>query len=175
MGQYLMSSRLDAMGIAASVRSAGFAAEGQSMPKHALSVLAGAGIDASAHLSTRMTPDHVRGADLILTMTGRHATEAAVLDLESVPRIYTLREFAIRASGFGPRDAGASLRDYVLDVGSDRTPGHLGAGGSREDIADPYGRRKGAYKKAFQEIQTEIDALVPTLFSGGQSLTGLGS
>lgn len=62
------------------VRSAGVsAADGNPASEHAVTVLAEQGIDLSAHRSTRLSPELVEWADLILAMSASHAFALAEL------------------------------------------------------------------------------------------------
>ncbi len=97
-------------------------------------------------------------------MTGRHAREAALLDMESIPRIFTLREFGRRVSVCGTRPRSQEVVDYISMVGEGRMSSQLGSGGTGDDIADPYGRRKRAYKQAAAGIETEIQKTLSALY-----------
>ncbi|MCP3936780.1 MAG: hypothetical protein GY708_15570 [Actinomycetia bacterium] len=164
MAEYMLNGAARDRGLPLVARSAGLAAPEQPPPPHTLSVLDERGLDARAHRSRSITQELVGSADLILTMTGRHAREAALLDMESIPRIFTLREFGKRLSIAGPRHPGQEVAGYISMIGEGRMSSQLGSGGSGDDIADPYGRRKRAYKQAAAEIETEIQKTLVALY-----------
>lgn len=165
MGEFMLNEAASLRGLPIVARSAGLAAPDQPPPPHTLSVLADRGIDASAHRSRKLLADMVGSADLVLAMTGRHAREAALLDMASTPKIFTLREFTKRSALAGPRDDDEDVADYIARLSAGRPTALLGGGGSEDDVADPYGRRKRAYRQAAESIETEIvkvlDALYP--------------
>lgn len=80
------------------VSSAGvYALTGQPASPEAVEALAEWGIDISNHKARLLTPEMVREADLILTMTARH--KMAVLEMvpEAAGKVFTLTEYV----GFG--------------------------------------------------------------------------
>lgn len=164
MGEFMMNAKAQERDLPIVARSAGLAAPDQPPPAHTLSVLADRQIDAGAHRSRKLVDDMVTSAGLILGMTGRHVREAALLDMDSVPKIFTLREFARRSKALGDRPIDMPLDDYVLRVSASRPASMLGSGGSADDVDDPYGRRKRAYRKAAEMIETEIEAALSALF-----------
>ena len=101
------------------VSSAGiYALPGSPASSEAVDVLGEWGIDISGHKARLLTPEMVREADLVLTMTGRH--KAAVLEMvpEAKGKVFTLTEYV----GFGgdiPDPIGKPLffyRQYAEEI-----------------------------------------------------------
>lgn len=81
-------------GLALEVQSAGTDAR-PDLPaaENAVTVLGEYGADLNGHRSRQLTPELIAGADLIVTMTRRHADAARQLAPAAADRIFTLGEF----------------------------------------------------------------------------------
>jgi protein-tyrosine phosphatase len=55
------------------------------------------GLDVSAHRAVQLTPNDVRHADVILTMTGKHKAKVIELYPDSAAKTFTLSEYATGA------------------------------------------------------------------------------
>lgn len=84
MAQHLMQRALGQLGVAASVQSAGLAADGSPISQGALQALQQRGIDASGHLSQQVTPEMCAAADVIFTMSQGH--KQALVQFFGVPQ-----------------------------------------------------------------------------------------
>ena len=76
------------------VSSAGLCADGAPVSSHAAAALAEKGIDISGHRARQLTPDMVRSADLILTMTGAHRQMLAAALPDAADKVFTLAQWA---------------------------------------------------------------------------------
>ena len=96
------------------VMSAGIAAlEGDPASAHAVTAMAEAGLDISGHRAVRLTRELVEGADLVLTMTGRHKEAILKLAPGSEGKVYTIGEFTGRGRDYEiPDPFGLSLEEY---------------------------------------------------------------
>ncbi len=74
--------------------SRGIYAEGTAASENAVKAMAKMGIDISSHVSTQLTVEDVKEADLVLTMTKGH--KAVVLNAvpEAKDKVFTLGEYA---------------------------------------------------------------------------------
>jgi protein arginine phosphatase len=94
MAEALLKKIAQEAGIEVEVKSAGVSAmEGSLAAEQASQVLMERGIEHS-HRSQMLSPELVRWADLILTMTARHKFDIQYNYPESVDKIYTLKEYA---------------------------------------------------------------------------------
>lgn len=129
-----------------SVVSAGLAAwEGDPASEHARTVAAEEGFDLGTHRARRLTPDMVREADLILTMTERHKAAIVAEVPEARDKVFTLKEFAREGTegGLDVSDPyGGSVEIYrrtmaeikeAVNHALDRIVGHLGLGGKDDN------------------------------------------
>lgn len=77
------------------VASAGiYALTGAPASPEAVEALAEWGIDLSGHQARLLTPEMVREADLVLTMTARHKTAVLEMVPEAKDKVFTLSEYA---------------------------------------------------------------------------------
>ena len=87
----LLARDLDRAGIVATIESAGLAAPMGRPPDRKLRrVAAELEVDVSEHLSTPITPEHLRWAELILAMTGEQTAQVRSLDPQTERRSATL-------------------------------------------------------------------------------------
>ena len=125
-----------------------------------------AGADASNFTARQLLPPLVRGADLIITMTGAHRRETVTLVPAAVQRTFVLGELAhmlgdvdrdeIAAAGGASTSTAERLRAAVAIAKRHRTPGVDPA----EDIVDPYGRSNSVYAASFTQIQAALEPLL---------------
>ena len=122
------------------VSSAGISAvEGQPANEKSIKVLKSKGIDISLHRSKQLTDDMVNGSDLILTMTLSHKKIIKECFLNSINKVFTLKEYAQIIS---------NEKIYRNNL----------------DIADPYGMDYNVYDQSMREIETELDKIVNNIY-----------
>lgn len=94
------------------VSSAGVAAwPGDRASQEAVEALAGMGVDLSGHRASRLTPEAVREADLVLVMTGSHREYVKKLVPQAAGKVFTLAEYAGDA-GDVPDPIGQPVESY---------------------------------------------------------------
>ncbi len=140
-------------------RSAGFLEVADGCPAELVEVLAGRGIDAGVHRSYRLDTASVDAADMLLTMEGSHVQKATMLAPDEFTKIVPLKEAAAVLER-RPEPA-VSIEDLLAAVNRDRDP--LQYLGSRWDVDDPYGRRAKAYRRAVDEIDDLVTAVIGKL------------
>ncbi len=163
MGEYLLRHRAEREGLPVLSLSAGLTLVDEPPPPHALTVLRNVGVDASGHRSRRLTPELVGATDLVIGMTGRHAKEAAVSDMDAISRIATLKEWA-RWADARPRQPDEPIREYLASLTAGRSSAMVGTSGAAYDVEDPYKRRKKYYVRALNEIDEALERLVRGIF-----------
>jgi Protein-tyrosine-phosphatase len=97
MAAAMLQARVRAGGLEDTVKvlSAGLAVYGAQPPSdHALAVMARRGLDISPHCSRQLSDEHVRAADIILTMTAAHKRRIIDRHPGSAGKVYTMAEYA---------------------------------------------------------------------------------
>jgi protein-tyrosine phosphatase len=114
----------------------------------------------------QVTPDLVRAAGLILTMTREHRRALVTSFPSAVRRTFTLREFAElgrAAAAAGSVDAAGSV-GTALEALVRAAPRHRAqrAAGD-DDIEDPYGRDDAVFTRVHAAIEEAVRALAGVL------------
>jgi protein-tyrosine-phosphatase len=151
------------------VSSTGIAGVSGSAPMPESTAAAAArGVDIRRHVARRVDRDDVRGADLVVTMTGGHRRRVVDLVPEAASRTFTLKELvrlleALRApaTADAPRDR---LRVRVSQADDLRRSGFAG-NPYDEDVADPIGMPQQTYDAVAWEIDEWCGRLVEGLFA----------
>lgn len=126
------------------------------------------GWDLSGHLSSRVTSALEDSPDLILVMARQHLRSLFELDKTLLGCAFTLKEFVRLGEAEGQRLPGEGMSEYLARVRAGRgVPALLF--GSHDDIADPMGRRKRAYKRCAGEIEELTSRLASVLYPGSAS------
>jgi protein-tyrosine-phosphatase len=138
-------------------RSAGFLSAGKSSTDPLVQVLAEMGVDARHHSSYRIDEASLAKADLVITMEGSHVRQATSLLPSAYGKILPLTELAALVDELPPGPV--AVEDLLVMLEAQRDPSaYLG---EHWDIADPYGRKIRAYRRAV----AEIDELVTRVFT----------
>lgn len=112
--------------------SAGVAAfPGAGANPNAIRAMKEMGIDLQGHTTSLLTPELVKQADLILTMTGNHRDTIVAMEPGAGEKVYTLMEYT----------------------------GLDGAGASK-DIMDPYGSSIEVYRDSAAQIKEALNELI---------------
>jgi len=139
MAQAFLARELAARGVAATVRSAGTAGRGAAPPPEVVSVMAGHGLDVSAHRGRQLTAADLTGADLVLTLAREHLRHAVVAAPEAWPRAFTMREAVRRGRKAGGRAPGEPLAGWLERLHDGRSRLALLGDSADDDVADPMG------------------------------------
>ena len=140
-------------------RSAGFLQSGESCPSELVGVLGDRSIDASNHRSYQIDQPSIDAAELLLTMEGRHVQKATMLSPDAFPKIVPIREAAAVLDRHGR--SGLSVEDFIEELNRERDPRQYL--GTKWDVADPYGGRVKAYRKAVEEIDQLVTSVIGRL------------
>lgn len=164
MAEAIATAQLEALGVPAIVRSCGVMEGGVEPASGAVKALKSRGLDISAHLSSRLDPDTLGSADLVLTMERRHLTEIAALDLDALTRSFTLKELARLAPEVGPRPSGTSIRAWIEQAARFREPTSVLSYETGSDIKDPMGGSQRSFNRSADEITALLAAIWSLLF-----------
>lgn len=162
LAEALLRHRLAMFGVeGVTVSSAGFLADGQPVADGTLRVLHRRKVPIEGlTLSTRVTPEMLSAADLILAMARQHVREAVMLNPYVVDRSFTLKEIVRRAGERGARGDDERFDDWLARIAEGRTPAaHLGDS-DEDDIADPMGAPHRVFRKTADELDALLDRFV---------------
>ncbi|CAI3802833.1 arsenate reductase/protein-tyrosine-phosphatase family protein [Pseudarthrobacter sp. MM222] len=114
----------------------------------------------------QLTPEMLRGADIVLTMTASHRSAVVRLEPSALKRTFTIREFARMLKALEERDAGPAP-DADLVTWWKALPQRAAAvrhlalvnDAADNDVADPY--RLGP--EAYQRMEDELAPAVLTI------------
>jgi protein-tyrosine phosphatase len=109
------------------------------------------------------TPEQVRDADLVLTMTREHRSAIVTAVPAAVRSTFTLREFAelaslVREFGVEIPDGAPGERLAALAAAAPRFRAMRRAG-DHDDIADPFGGETADYAQAALDIRASVAAV----------------
>lgn len=161
MAEALLRHRLDQAGVPATVSSVGVWRAGEAASGGSVRAMGSRGLDLAAHRSRLLSPELLKGADLVLGMAREHVREVAVLAPELFGRSYTLKELVRRGEALGP--VSGSLDDWLTAVNRGRRPTDLLGSSDEDDVADPIGQPDTAYERTAVEIERLVDRLVALL------------
>lgn len=173
MAEAILRHKARERGIAVEVRSAGVSTiDGLPMSAHSLEALRRRDVSHDG-TSSSLTPEAIRWADLILTMTSGHKRELLQWHPESVDKTYTLKEYAIQHASV-LRDI-AELEGLYTDMQMKQALGDQLSDAERArllelerripsfDIADPFGGPLSLYNSCSDEIEAAVDKLLDRL------------
>jgi protein-tyrosine phosphatase len=151
---------------AVEVSSAGtHALDGAPIAEHAAALLTGRGIDVEGFRSRRLHTDLVEAADLVLAVTRAHRALVVEIRPGAAAYAFGLREFAWLLEEVPPEAVtGADLPARIASLTA-LARGQRGARLSDRDLdlADPYGRRKGAYRRTLALIDDAVTVILSRL------------
>jgi protein-tyrosine phosphatase len=153
------------LGSAVRVQSAGIAA-GQWVSPEALDTAREKGLDGGALRPTQVTPEMLRGADLVVTMTSDHSAEVLDLAPDVAEKTFTLKEL-VGLVGSVPKPEPSIERESVLARIAEvhrRRASRVAGNGPPEGIRDPLGLPMSVYREVAAEIEAGVDDLVRGLF-----------
>lgn len=167
MAEALLRRRLVERGVDVDVGSVGLLAPDRPAPEEVVATLADLGIDAREHRSRRLAAEHVHGATVVLGMERQHVREVFVVDRESWPRTFTLKELVRRGEKVGARRPSESLVDWLERVHTGRRPSALLGDSPTDDVEDPMGGDPREYARAAAEIDDLVERLVELAWPEG--------
>ncbi len=153
--------------LAPEVRSAGtLARPGEPASVGTVFAAAELGVDLTAHRAVRLTPELIRGADVVLAMAAEHRDAVARLAPEAAGATFTLKDLIRRlealppAPGLGP----GALPARVAAAAEVPDPG---AGGPEGDVPDPLGGTLDGYLAVARELRLLAERFVAAAWGAG--------
>jgi protein-tyrosine phosphatase len=125
-------------------------------------ILRDQGIDATGFRARRLSGTILDRADLVVTAEREHRAAVARLSPEHAVKSFTLRQLArlLEVSTAPPHDTSAVQR--VL-AHAQAARGFGGAASPADDIGDPWGRRRGVYRRTAKQLDAGLDVLAKAL------------
>jgi protein-tyrosine phosphatase len=149
------------------VGSAGLNARvGEPVAEPMARLLVARGLDPGSLAGRQLTPDMLRQADLVLTMSAQQRSAAVGQVPAAVRRTFTLREFADLAA-LSRADAAAGLAAPAARlaalVRAAPTARARREAGRPDDIEDPYGRPDAVHAEVLAAIEEAVTGLLGVL------------
>ena len=138
--------------------------EGLAMDGHSAEALAELGGSAEGFVSQRLTPELVRGARLVLTMTHDHRSQVLQLAPAALRRTFVLSEAVALGSMTGDHDdlpAPSADRLTALAGLLSAQRARRGAPVADADVADPIGRPLEVHRAVARHIDELLSAFLP--------------
>jgi len=168
MAEALLRHRLAQIDATVRVSSAGLNPGDHPATAHGVATMAARGLDIAGHRSRELTPDLLRGADLVIGKAREHVREVAVVEPSAVDRAFTLKELVAAAEAKGGRRAGESVSEWLGRIGRGRRRDDLLGVGYDDalDIDDPVGRPRAEYEATADELDALLGRLVELAWPG---------
>jgi protein-tyrosine-phosphatase len=152
MAEALFAERAALCGAPLHVKSAGFVTEGEPPPKAVLVTMGRLGVDLSGHRSRLVTPDMLAECDLVIGMARSHIWDAALMRPEIIRHAFVIGELARLNRDIGGRTVDEPMEDWLGRLHDCRNhPEHRP--NAKDEIPDPYGRRRGVHTKVARRLQ----------------------
>lgn len=121
------------------------------------------GLSISDFTSTRLQPQHIEDADLVLTMDRSHRSDVVQMVPTSLRRTFTLREFARILPSVPPEgQTQPAQRWHSLAVLAQRyrRPVRDPAAAVSDDVVDPFDRSDAVYDAMIEQMVPAINSLI---------------
>lgn len=161
MAQALLSAELERRGIDSEVASVGLLEPDRPYDQAAVAAMSSRGLDISSGASKTLSPDLVRGADLVVCMERLHVREVVTTSPELWPKTFTIKELVRRATMVGARTPPEDFSTWLARVHQGRTTRDLLGQSPDDDLPDPYMQSA----KVFERTATELEHLVGRIAS----------
>ena len=152
MAEGFVAEAIANQGLGHTVSSAGFLYDGRPVDSKAAKAAGRLGVDIDAHRSTKLAPEVVERADVILTMEREHTRNLLSQFKDQEPVVFPLRMF-LDAARATPRAGDQSAVEYVAALAAARNPASLLGVGSTDDVADPIGKSMRTFRRSAEEIK----------------------
>lgn len=132
---------------------------GDPVTEETAKVAAEAEIDFTGFRARRLVPEHIDGADLVLTMARDHRSAVVVMAPSALGRTFTLREFARILPLVPPESASDPVERWRSLAVLARRYRHQGPGDG-DDVVDPYGRSIKTHQRMYAQMMPAIGRLL---------------
>jgi protein-tyrosine phosphatase len=147
------------------VTSAGLLPGGRPVPPEGIALVSRYGIDLTSHLSRRIAPGQLDGADLVLAMTRSHVRELVATEPAIWPYCFVLKDFVHRLEGRPSIDFRYSPGAALDALNFDRERADLLGRNPSEDMRDPMGASMKVWKNVVSEL-VDYSARLAELVAG---------
>jgi protein-tyrosine-phosphatase len=160
MAAVLLMDQLSRRDVPADIVSAGLIDSGMPASAETAWALGRRGLDVGEHRSRRLDRDALVDTDMVIGLERRHVREAAVLEPESWPRSFTLKELVRRGEGVGARRPDEQLDAWVARAHTGRDRRELLGASLDDDVEDPHGAPRAEHERTLTELDDLIGRLV---------------
>jgi protein-tyrosine phosphatase len=151
-------------GLTAQVASAGtHANKGRAAEPFAIEAMEDFGIDIGGHQAHPIAGADIRAADLVVTMARSHLMHVVAEQADGFAKTFTLKELVRRGVEAGPKDPDEPLASWLGRLGAGRRPGDLLGESLLDDVEDPIGQNRKAFKRTAEELDQLSWALIDLL------------
>jgi len=171
MAEYLARRSLEQRQIPAKVVSAGRLESNIEATPGAVEAMARRKVDLTDHLSTRLTPEVLAGAHLVLVMERGHLSDVYQTLPDAIDHAFTLGEFPslLRTIKRDPSLMSTAspfegARQRIALANQARDPVRILVDDESSDVADPMGRWALHYRRTAKQLASLIDASLNGLF-----------
>ncbi len=148
-----LQRRLALFGTDAIVHSSGLLDTGEPIPQQLVKQLARWDLSIDESLRIPLTVEAIADADVILGLERRHVRSIVLMEPDATNRTFSLKEFVRRGEERGPADPDRPLDEWLKQLAADRVPTDLIGASVKDDVADPYGHSRRAYRRSVTEIE----------------------
>jgi protein-tyrosine phosphatase len=164
MAAALATEMLAARGVPAQVASCGVQESGAPAVRHAAAEMARRGLDLSEQRSRQIDAPLLGWADLVLTMERSHLVALADVDMSALARSFALRELARLAPLVGHRPVDEPIAGWIGLADRMRSPSNVLALATSDDVPDPLGRSRRAFRRSASELHELLTEVFDHLF-----------
>jgi protein-tyrosine phosphatase len=148
-----LGRRLALFGTDAIVHSSGLLDAGRPIPRRLVKQLARWDLSIDESLRIPLTVEAIADADIILGLERGHVRSIVLMEPDATHRTFSLKEFVRRGEERGPADPDQPLDEWLKQLAAGRVPTDLIGASVKDDVADPYGQSRRAYRRAVAEIE----------------------
>lgn len=153
--EWFLTERLLAVGPSGvTVESAGTTGTVSKVPAELEKQGAAFGLDLSAHVPRRVTPETVARANMVIGMERAHLRETVLASPASFARSFTLREIVRRGRENGQRERHQRLEEWLELLSAGRRHVELLGDSPVDDIPDPMGGTSEEFRSMLMELAT---------------------
>jgi protein-tyrosine phosphatase len=151
-------------GLDALVASAGtHATPGRPAEPYAVAAMEEYGVDISSHTAHLLNGADLRDAELVITMARSHLLHVVAERPDAFARTFTFKELVRRGVNQGPRQGDEPLAVWLARLNQDRRPADLLGESPLDDVDDPIGQSRRAFRRTADELDRYCSALLDLL------------
>jgi len=164
----LVQRNLRSAGTEVTARSAGVLGVGGPIPPPIIEELARLGASPDDAARVPLTENAARDADLVIGLERQHVREVILLAPDVEARTFTLKELVRRGEQAGAASPTEPLEHWLGRLAARRRPADLLGESVDDDVVDPFGSSRRAYRQAVAEIDELTGRVARLLAARGE-------